>query len=564
MAHNQQTSVEAQENLQHDTTTTHIDDWDKNKTHRLAIERKEHGRVCYVDPNESFPQATYYLSDHSQRPSYQVELDAEHSFSSRDKTVEIEPGETAYLILQETGRLTELREEKNVEFVSLQDREAAGNTKMGVSRPQDLKTVVDKECGKQKQVLYKKKKKKQEDLFVYRSYCDFHNKEDLWVSPTSTQKFGTWNGVFVNVLLSVFGVIMFLRLAFVVGEAGLPYFIVILFLSTLATSLTCLSLSAICSNGLQRGGGAYYMTSRTIGPHVGSAIGLLLSVGMSVAISSYVIGFAETMQSSIGLVTDSAINDIRLYGVILSLFLLVWTLLGVSWVIKLQYWLVIILTLAISSFLIGCFLDHSDEKGQLLGLKGWKTGNFKANLKPHYNTDGGIRYDFWQALSLFFRYVLFCLFTYLLCIQAYTRIHNKKKKIHLLNTKICNTKITGTLTAIFTTSLVYLIMGIAAAGAISPEGLLHNYLCMVDIAAVPVLVYMGIYAATLSSALSVQLCAPRVLMSVANDNVLPILKVFGKTNKKGDPVASAVMCCGISLICVLIGDLNIVAPLITQ
>ncbi|ETO11450.1 solute carrier family 12 member 3, partial [Reticulomyxa filosa] len=118
--------------------------------------------------------------------------------------------------------------------------------------------------------------------------------------------------------------------------------------------------------------------------------------------------------------------------------------------------------------------------------------------------------------------------------------------------------------AILLSSFIYLIMGVAAAGAVSPEGLLHNYLCMVDVAASPILVYIGIYAATFSSALSVQFCAPRVLMSVANDNVLPSLKIFGKTNSKGDPVASALVCFGISLIFVLVGDLNIVAPLITQ
>ncbi|ETO26828.1 solute carrier family 12 (sodium/chloride transporters), member 3 isoform 1 [Reticulomyxa filosa] len=123
---------------------------------------------------------------------------------------------------------------------------------------------------------------------------------------------------------------------------------------------------------------------------------------------------------------------------------------------------------------------------------------------------------------------------------------------------------TGTLTAILSTSFIYLVMGIVAAGAITPDGLLHNYFCMVDIAAVPVLVYIGIYVATFTSALSVQFCAPRVLMSVANDNVLSSLKIFGRTNSKGDPVASAFLCFGISLIFVIIGDLNFVAPLITE
>ena len=35
------------------------------------------------------------------------------------------------------------------------------------------------------------------------------------------KKFGTWDGVYVNVLLNIFGVIMFLRLGWVVGQAGI-------------------------------------------------------------------------------------------------------------------------------------------------------------------------------------------------------------------------------------------------------------------------------------------------------------------------------------------------------
>ncbi|ETN98050.1 hypothetical protein RFI_39475 [Reticulomyxa filosa] len=248
---------------------------------------------------------------------------------------------------------------------------------------------------------------------------------------------------------------------------------------------------------------------------------------------------------------------------------------GVSWVVKLQYWLIVILALAISSFLVGCFLHHDNK--QLLGIKGWTTGNIANNLWPHYTVDNGVKYDFWQCLSLFFRYVSCCYFR---CVNDFKPNKQTKtqrgggggrnfiylfffwKRMEIEWTNVwCGI---GTISAIMTTSFVYLVMGIAAAGAVTSEGLLKNYLCMVDIAALPLFVFMGIYAATLSSALSVQLCAPRILMSVANDNVLPSLKVFGKTNKKGDPVASAFTCCGISLICVIIGDLNIVAPLITQ
>ena len=117
---------------------------------------------------------------------------------------------------------------------------------------------------------------------------------------TSDDKFGTWDGVYVSCLLNIFGVIMFLRLGWVVGQAGIIQSILIILLSGVVTILTTCSMSAICTNGTVKGGGAYYLISRSLGPAVGGAIGTMFFVGMCVACAMYVIGFCETLVDNMG------------------------------------------------------------------------------------------------------------------------------------------------------------------------------------------------------------------------------------------------------------------------
>jgi solute carrier family 12 sodium/potassium/chloride transporter 2 len=83
------------------------------------------------------------------------------------------------------------------------------------------------------------------------------------------------NGVLVPCLLNIWGVIMFLRLGWVVGQAGLIVASLIIFAANVVTSITALSLCAICTNGEVKGGGVYYLISRALGPEFGGAIGLL-------------------------------------------------------------------------------------------------------------------------------------------------------------------------------------------------------------------------------------------------------------------------------------------------
>jgi len=97
---------------------------------------------------------------------------------------------------------------------------------------------------------------------------------NLNLSPVfGGNKLSTFDGVFVPVFFSIFGVILYTRMGWIVGSAGLSGLAVILIVGEAAALFTTLSICAICTNGTMRGGGAYYMISRTLGPEFGGAVG---------------------------------------------------------------------------------------------------------------------------------------------------------------------------------------------------------------------------------------------------------------------------------------------------
>lgn len=90
----------------------------------------------------------------------------------------------------------------------------------------------------------------------------------------SGNKFGTFGGVFTPSILTILGAIMFLRTGYAVGTAGVWGAVGILVLANSITFLTGLSIYAISTNTRVRGGGAYFLISRSLGPGYGGAIGV--------------------------------------------------------------------------------------------------------------------------------------------------------------------------------------------------------------------------------------------------------------------------------------------------
>uniref|UniRef100_A0A1A7Z6R5 Solute carrier family 12 (Potassium/chloride transporters), member 6 n=1 Tax=Iconisemion striatum TaxID=60296 RepID=A0A1A7Z6R5_9TELE len=164
------------------------------------------------------------------------------------------------------------------------------------------------------------------------------DKKKTFKSP----QMGTFMGVYLPCLQNIFGVILFLRLTWVVGTAGVLQALCIVFMCCCCTMLTAISMSAIATNGVVPAGGSYFMISRSLGPEFGGAVGLCFYLGTTFAGAMYILGAIEILLMYI--VPDAAIfkgegaamlNNMRIYG---SIFLLLMSLLvfvGVKYVNKL-------------------------------------------------------------------------------------------------------------------------------------------------------------------------------------------------------------------------------------
>uniref|UniRef100_A0A672QFY3 Solute carrier family 12 member 2-like n=1 Tax=Sinocyclocheilus grahami TaxID=75366 RepID=A0A672QFY3_SINGR len=191
-------------------------------------------------------------------------------------------------------------------------------------------------------------------------------------------KFGWIKGVLVRCMLNIWGVMLFIRMTWIVGQAGIAYSCIIVIMATVVTTITGCSTSAIATNGFVRGGGAYYLISRSLGPEFGGSIGLIFAFANAVAVAMYVVGFAETvvelLMNSDALMLDE-INDVRIIGTITVILLLGISVAGMEWEAKAQIFLLVILITAIFNYFIGAFIPvESKEKFGFFGYDGKNAG----------------------------------------------------------------------------------------------------------------------------------------------------------------------------------------------
>ena len=244
----------------------------------------------------------------------------------------------------------------------------------------------------------------------------------------STLKLGWIRGVFIKCLLNIWGVMLFLRLSWVVGQAGLIQGLCIITLANTVTFLTGLSMSAVSTNGRIKGGGVYYMLSRSlgrqiinpycyqnlkhnlsIGPEFGGAIGILIVTANSIATAMYVVGFCESLLDMLrqyGATTeyllDTRLNDIRLIGSCTMVVILVLAVVGLEWVNRVELALLGLLLAAQVDFIAGSFLTPTTEE-KANGFVGYNATVMEENLWGYYKGDGqGNVVDFIAVFSVFF------------------------------------------------------------------------------------------------------------------------------------------------------------------
>lgn len=156
---------------------------------------------------------------------------------------------------------------------------------------------------------------------------------------------GTFIGVYLPCMQNILGVILFLRLTWIVGTAGILGSFAIVFMCCICTLLTAISMSAIATNGVVPAGGSYYMISRSLGPEFGGAVGLCFYLGTTFAGSMYILGTIEILLTYI--LPDTSLfkskedpaavpNDMRVFGTGCLIIMALVVFVGVKYVNKLS------------------------------------------------------------------------------------------------------------------------------------------------------------------------------------------------------------------------------------
>jgi len=339
------------------------------------------------------------------------------------------------------------------------------------------------------------------------------------------KKFGTFAGVFTPSILTILGVIMYMRLGWVVGNAGLLGAIVIIIIAHLIAVTTGLSVSSVATDKKIGAGGIYYVLSRSMGIPIGGSIGIALAVGTAFSIALYLVGFSESFNAYFGF--GMSVNDIRITGTIALLTLTVIALISTSLALKAQYFILA----AIAVSLIAIFAGSTE---------------FVPESVPLFSTEGSVPLE--VVFAIFFPAVT----GFTAGIAMSGDLKDPKTSIPV-----------GTLSAIGVGLVVYLVLAIFMAFTINSDVLKTDYNILMKVALFAPAVVAGIWGATLSSALGGILGGPRILQAMSIDKVTP--KIFGKgKGTNNEPVNALFMVFIIAEAGILIGELDVIARVVSM
>ncbi|MBW4650722.1 MAG: amino acid permease [Kastovskya adunca ATA6-11-RM4] len=343
--------------------------------------------------------------------------------------------------------------------------------------------------------------------------------------PAKSSGLGTFGGVYTPSLLTILGVIMYLRFGWVVGNVGLIGTLIIVTLATSITFLTALSISAIATDRVIRTGGAYYMISRSLGIETGGAVGIPLYFAQALSVALYTIGFAESVVAVFG-------NLNQLYvALATTVFVAILALTSASLAIRAQYIIMAAIVLSLVSLLLGQPIENTQ-------IEMWGAADRLSE-------------PFWVVFAVFF--------------PAVTGIMAGVNMSGDLRDPIRSIP-KGTLAAVGTGYIIYMGLPVILAMRADATTLIAEPLIMQRIAFWGPAILLGVWGATLSSAIGSILGAPRVLQALARDGVLPQwLSFLGTGSGRDDePRIGTAVTLVVATAAVYVGELNLIAPVLTM
>ena len=336
----------------------------------------------------------------------------------------------------------------------------------------------------------------------------------------SGKGFGTFSGVFVPNVTMMFGVILFLRLGVIVGNVGMGAFTAYIAISLTLMLITSFSIAAIVTNMRVGSGGVYYLVSRSLGIEWGGAIGIALVASQVISLSLCTSGFAY---SFVELFPNFNVTQVELLTLVLLAML---SIFSTELALRLQTVIFVVLFASIISVLFS-------------NLGPTETSSLPIFERP---------LSFWQGFVLFY--------PALTGIEAGMALSGNLKNPR-------KSLIWGNIGSLILVALTYLGIAYYVWKSFDSSTLRSDPLILVKQAKFPLLIYVGIWCATLSSALGNLLGAPRMLQMISEDGVMP--EIFSRAyGKQQEPRYAIIAVFAVALVLTVLTTIDQILPILTM
>ncbi|KAH9492017.1 hypothetical protein Btru_029679 [Bulinus truncatus] len=350
--------------------------------------------------------------------------------------------------------------------------------------------------------------------------------------------FGTWDGVFTSCLINILGVVIFLRMGWIVANAGIGLSVLIVLFGVSIIVIVALSAIGVCERCKVGSGGVYFLMSHILGARIGGSIGIIYCFAQSVGCSLSVMGFGESIMTLLKQDNPWVARGIA-FGVVL--LLLGVNVSGVKWVIRLQLLLLLVLFLSIMDLWVGSFVHTLPS----FGVEGYNDINFLNNSGPDFQHGE----NFFTIFGLFFSTIT----GVLAGINMSGDLKDPFRNIPQ-----------GTMAALGVGTFVFISIILVLGATCVRSFLLTDYMIAEKVSMLGVLWLAGLYLSSVSSCMGSLYGPSRILQSIANENVVPIIKFLGHGHGPNKvPIFSLICITLVTLIFICVGDVNSLAPVVT-